>query len=55
MLEQYSDLQKRKEEYFRILALKRKNDEDDDTEHKKSKETNVVCKHAKYSKYVLLI
>ncbi|RNA20300.1 tRNA-dihydrouridine(20) synthase [NAD(P)+]-like [Brachionus plicatilis] len=52
MLNEYNELQKKKEEYYRSSALKRKIDEEESAEIKKAKEsgTNLICRHAKYSK-----
>ncbi|CAF1027287.1 unnamed protein product [Brachionus calyciflorus] len=51
MLDQYNDLQQRKEDFFRFSALKRKTEEAENDEHKKVKENEkLIVRHAKYSK-----
>lgn len=55
MLNEYDELQRKKEEFYRTSALKRKVDQEESIEIKKAKEsgTNLICRHAKYSKFVL--
>lgn len=54
MLNEYKELQRKKEEFFRNSAFKRKIDQEESIEIKKAKEAGaiLVCRHAKYSKFV---
>lgn len=54
MLNEYNELQNKKEEFYRNSALKRKIDQEESIEIKKAKEagTHLICRHAKYSKLV---